>query len=125
MNGKNFPVANAGSWKLPGKVTTKMTSGDVIKLEGENVGDYNQNNPGAILGIVNYIDKKGKSRTIVTNKGWKCDGEQAREFGNNGGNNIWTSVNGGKPIPDIPVNAIWIWNADPARKTSTCTIRLP
>lgn len=124
VNGKNVQIPNSKTWYESGKVTVKMTSGDEIKFVCTNIGAYHEGNPAGILGVIHYVDKRGKKRTIVTDKKWKCNGKHAKEIGNNGGDNRWARNLGGKPVSGIPTSAKWIWYVSPIQ-TTTCKIRLP
>lgn len=128
MNNKKVSIPNYNKWAVAGKVNVKLKSGDVIKFVGENrptvkIFFFKQNNPAGLLGEIQYVDKRGRKRTIVTDKSWKCDGKRAIEYGRNGANNVWTRNNRG-PIKGITTKAKWIWSSQSKRRV-TCTIRLP
>ena len=66
-------------------------------------------NPGGFLADleVGGVDYSTSAAWMVSLDGNTWD--SATTYGNNGGSNIWTSVNGG-PVADIRSSAEWIWS---------------
>lgn len=82
-----------------------------------NNGSPSDGNPAAFLGEI--IQTSGDSlspNSFVSSAAWSVsldgnDWVSAIEYGSNGGNNIWNSVNGG-PVDGISQQAQWIWLND-------------
>ena len=129
---QSFTVGpNADNWKASDSITlSSLTAGTAYELiwVAQNAGGVtptNSNpwlgNPAAFLGQITG-DIVGGSMYSSTNSGWNFAVASAdstalpttwasvtTEFGTNGGDNIWESVNGRK-IRHISTSAEWIWS---------------
>lgn len=113
---------NAGNWQVADSAVLNLPldSYQVI-FRVENVGPVGEGNPAALLA---EISGTGVSGSLLSSTSWDwalAGGDDPADFndltwlaatsyGTNGGNNIWTNVNGG-PIAGISNNAEWIWNS--------------
>jgi hypothetical protein len=109
------PISNYDNWTVADSVTLDLGSGTHWFAWGVfNDGQGSQNNPAALLAEILW---SGNSN--VSSSGWEVSATpddpnswvSATSYGNNGGANIWTNVNGG-PVSGISTNAEWIWTAN-------------
>lgn len=104
---------NNGNWQQADSLVLDLNYGQTYTFiwELSNEGAFTNGNPAAFLAEIDFIDLD----SIVTSSEWmvRIGGNpawvSATEYGLNGGNNIWTNVNGG-PIADIDQTAQWIWS---------------
>lgn len=113
MGATQFPLgANNGDWQNVDSLTMDLVYGQTYTIVWEltNSGPFTDGNPAGFLAEIDFVDMPA----IVTSSEWlvRMGGSPAwvgaTEYGNNGGNNIWTNVNGG-PVAGISESAQWIW----------------
>ena len=120
LNSGTLP--NMGDWTKSDSLTLDLGPGTYsFAWNITNIGTASSSNPAALLaeimwdGNVNYSSSSWEVYDINTG----ATLANATEYGNNGGANIWTSVNGGA-VAGISTNANWIYtannfaNADPS-----------
>ncbi len=104
---------NNGDWQNPDSYTLDITYGDTYTIiwELQNSGDWNQENPAGFLAELVFNDYSilTSADEWLVRMGGDPTWVAATEYGNNGGNNIWTNVNGGS-IDEISTSAQWIWS---------------
>jgi len=87
----------------------------------------NPDNPAGLLAQVTYGANTLLSGVNTANVTWqiydtgKSQWVSASTWGNNGGSNIWTSVNGG-PVGGIGTGAQWLWDKDNTTPQSATTL---
>lgn len=113
-SGINFSLTNGGNWQVSDTIVLDLDQGTHwFAWSVANDGAPSSGNPAALLaeilwgGNANYSSSAWEiydrpSGAFIAN---------ATEYGNNGGMNIWTTVNGGA-VAGISTNANWIYTAN-------------
>ncbi|MBW1998671.1 MAG: PEP-CTERM sorting domain-containing protein [Deltaproteobacteria bacterium] len=111
---------NASNWKIADSATLDLDYNTHYQLiwQVSNSGDPSLGNPAGFLAQIDLggsqilssssfmYDADGGDTNNFEDLSW--DWSSTTEYGNNGGSNIWTSVNGG-PVMGIDTDAQWIW----------------
>jgi len=107
------PGANSANWTLADSLTVDVNHYGTywFIFSVVNFGTYGSSNPAALLAELIW---DGGSKANYSSSAWEVSTDlvnwaSATEYGANGGNNIWTNVNGGNPVAGISTNANWLW----------------
>ncbi len=113
---------NRADWRKADMLSLDLEANSAYSLiwSVTNFGDFSAGNPAAFLAQIDLGEE-----LVVSNVNWKYsldgdnssdfnastwDWQDVTEYGSNGGDNIWTDVNGGGPVADISTDAQWIWS---------------
>lgn len=106
-------TANFNNWQRSSTVNLNLSAGThYFAWNIQNYGAPSSGNPAGLLAEIlwNNGANYSSSNWEIFNINTGSLIEQAREYGANGGNNIWRNVNGG-PISGISTNANWIYTS--------------
>jgi len=122
QNGTGWNALNGGplgssrrDWLQSDSLTVDLDTGTYyFAWRVRNVGRGSQNNPAGLLAEILWDGNANYSSS-----GWEVFNRNngsflanATDYGRNGSDNIWTDVNGGRPVAGISTNASWIYTAN-------------
>jgi hypothetical protein len=119
---------NRGDWRFADTTTFELAANVPVAFIWEVTNDISSmnpsaSNPAAFLGQIDFgaaepmyssvkwqyaIQTYGRDLTTDFDTNWEW--HAVTEYGNNGGLNIWTTVNSGNAITGIGSDAKWIWS---------------